>query len=71
MSAPGYVLGQCSACGGRAEKSPVSARWWHLGPFCRQTSRLWFLPVSWDEDGVFGPTDATELPVHFVEDTSW
>jgi hypothetical protein len=68
MSAPGYVPGRCSACGGRAERSPVSDRWWHLGPVCMQTGMLAFPPVLLHRDGSIGPADATGQPARFVED---
>jgi hypothetical protein len=69
MSAPGYVPGRCSACGGRAEQSPVSDRWWHLGPVCMQAS-IFASPAIWQYgDGTIGPTDTTERPARFVEGT--
>jgi hypothetical protein len=78
MSALDYIPGRCSACGGRAEKSPTSARWWHhrtdrnsLVLVCPQTSLLLQLPVRSYGDGSIGPTDASEQPAHFVADTSW
>jgi hypothetical protein len=72
MSAPGYILGRCSACGGRAERSPTSTRWWHSNVLvCPQTSMLFHRPVRTYGDGTIGPTDATEQPARFVEDTSW
>src|SRR5450759_886233 len=68
MSAPGYVPGRCSACGGQAEQSPVSGHWWHLGRWCSQPSLLLHLPVRAYGDGSIGPTDATEQPAQFVAD---
>lgn len=68
MSAPGYVPGRCSACGGRAERSPVSTQWWHLDLVCPQTSLLLHLPVRAYGDGSIGPTDATEQLARFVAD---
>jgi hypothetical protein len=68
MSTLGYVPGRCSACGDRAEKSPVSGLWWHLGPFCPQTGVLCFQPVRTYKDGSIGPTDVTQVPARFVED---
>jgi hypothetical protein len=75
MTTRGYLPGRCSACGGRAEKSPTSARWWHHRTgrnsdvlVCPQTSLLLHQPVRWYGDGVLGPADATEQPARFVAD---